>query len=105
VTRLPRSSLKARASSGLCTPRVAAAHPAPLRRRLDLGGSYRICGAGALGNSKEAIPANVYDTLKSALVDKTKAENLLIKYYTNTDYTIVRPGLDVRLLALARAWP
>jgi hypothetical protein len=58
-----------------------------------------------LGNSKEAIPANVYDTLKSALVDKTKAENLLIKYYTNTDYTIVRPGLDVRLLALARAWP
>ena len=23
---------------------------------------------------------------------KTKAENLLIKYYTNTDYTIVRPG-------------
>ena len=43
--------------------------------------------------SKDAIPANVYDTLKSALVDKTKAENLLIKYYTNTDYTIVRPGL------------
>lgn len=43
--------------------------------------------------SKEAIPGNVYDTLKSALVDKTKAENLLIKYYTNTDYTIVRPGL------------
>jgi hypothetical protein len=47
--------------------------------------------------SKEAIPGNVYDTLKSALVDKTKAENLLIKYYTNTDYTIVRPGLiDLR---------
>jgi len=44
------------------------------------------------GDSKEAIPAAVYDTLKSALVDKTKAENLLIKYYTNTDYTIVRPG-------------
>jgi len=44
------------------------------------------------GDSKQAIPANVYDTLKSALVDKTKAENLLIKYYTNTDYTIVRPG-------------
>lgn len=44
------------------------------------------------GDSKDAIPAAVYDTLKSALVDKTKAENLLIKYYTNTDYTIVRPG-------------
>jgi hypothetical protein len=25
-------------------------------------------------------------------VDKTKAENLLLKYYTNTDYTIIRPG-------------
>lgn len=44
------------------------------------------------GDSKDAIPTGVYDTLKSALVDKTKAENLLIKYYTNTDYTIVRPG-------------
>jgi len=44
------------------------------------------------GDSKDAIPAAVYDTLKSALVDKTKAENLLIKYYTNTYYTIVRPG-------------
>jgi len=44
------------------------------------------------GDSKDAIPSAVYDTLKSALVDKTKAENLLIKYYTNTDYTIIRPG-------------
>jgi len=25
-------------------------------------------------------------------VDKTKAENLLLKYYTNTDYTIIRPA-------------
>lgn len=44
------------------------------------------------GDSKDAIPESVYDSLKSALVDKTKAENLLLKYYTNTDYTIIRPG-------------
>ncbi|KAJ1477498.1 NADH(P)-binding-domain-containing protein [Baffinella frigidus] len=44
------------------------------------------------GDSKDAIPETVYEALKSALVDKTKAENLLLKYYTNTDYTIIRPG-------------
>jgi len=44
------------------------------------------------GDSKEAIPDFVYESLKDALVDKTKAENLLLKYYTNTDYTIIRPG-------------
>lgn len=44
------------------------------------------------GDSKDAIPDRVYEALKPALVDKTKAENLLLKYYTNTDYTIIRPG-------------
>lgn len=44
------------------------------------------------GDSKDAIPESVYETLKEALVDKTKAENLLLKYYTNSDYTIIRPA-------------
>jgi len=44
------------------------------------------------GDSKDAISNEVYEALKNALVDKTKAENLLLKYYTNTDYTIIRPG-------------
>mmetsp|Transcript_2503 Transcript_2503/g.3762 ORF Transcript_2503/g.3762 Transcript_2503/m.3762 type:complete len:272 (+) Transcript_2503:81-896(+) len=44
------------------------------------------------GNSKNAVPPPVYDTLKDALVAKTKAENILIKYYTNMNWTIIRPG-------------
>mmetsp|Transcript_5136 Transcript_5136/g.12947 ORF Transcript_5136/g.12947 Transcript_5136/m.12947 type:complete len:176 (-) Transcript_5136:11-538(-) len=44
------------------------------------------------GDSKDAIPESAYNVLKDFLVQKTKAENLLIKYYTNTDYTIIRPG-------------
>lgn len=44
------------------------------------------------GNSKDAVPPQVYEVLKDALVLKTKAENVLIKYYTNMNWTIVRPG-------------
>lgn len=44
------------------------------------------------GDSKEAAPAAVFETLKDVLAAKTKAENVLIKYYTNMNWTIIRPG-------------
>lgn len=44
------------------------------------------------GNSKSAAPPNVYETLKDVLKAKTRAENILIKYYTNMNWTIIRPG-------------
>ena len=44
------------------------------------------------GNSKEAAPESVFEALKEVLQAKTKAENVLIKYYTNTNWTIIRPG-------------
>lgn len=44
------------------------------------------------GNSKDAAPPNVFEILKDVLNAKTKAENILIKYYTNMNWTIIRPG-------------
>lgn len=44
------------------------------------------------GDSKDAAPPNVFETLKDVLAAKTKAENVLIKYYTNMNWTIIRPG-------------
>ena len=44
------------------------------------------------GSSKEAAPPAVFETLKDVLAAKEKAENILIKYYTNTFWTIIRPG-------------
>lgn len=44
------------------------------------------------GTSKEAAPPAVFETLKDVLAAKEKAENILIKYYTNTFWTIIRPG-------------
>lgn len=44
------------------------------------------------GSSKEAVPPSVLETLKEALAAKERAENVLIKYYTNTNWTIIRPG-------------
>lgn len=44
------------------------------------------------GSSKEAAPPAVFEVLKEVLAAKEKAENLLIKYYTNMNWTIVRPG-------------
>jgi len=44
------------------------------------------------GSSKEATPPSVYEVLKDVLAQKNKAENVLTKYYTNTNWTIVRPG-------------
>uniref|UniRef100_A0A7S2HK64 NAD(P)-binding domain-containing protein n=1 Tax=Helicotheca tamesis TaxID=374047 RepID=A0A7S2HK64_9STRA len=44
------------------------------------------------GSSKEAAPPSVFEVLKDVLAAKERAENVLIKYYTNTNWTIVRPG-------------
>ena len=44
------------------------------------------------GSSKEAAPPSVFEVLKDVLAAKEKAENILIKYYTNSDWTIIRPG-------------
>lgn len=44
------------------------------------------------GSSKDAPPPSVYEVLKDTLLLKTKAENVLIKYYTNMNWTIIRPG-------------
>jgi len=44
------------------------------------------------GSSKEATPPSVYEVLKDQLAQKQKAENVLIKYYTNMNWTIIRPG-------------
>jgi nucleoside-diphosphate-sugar epimerase len=44
------------------------------------------------GSSKEAAPPAVFEQLKPVLEAKQKAENLLIKYYTNTNWTIIRPA-------------
>lgn len=44
------------------------------------------------GSSKEAAPPTVFEALKEVLQAKEKAENILIKYYTNMNWTIVRPG-------------
>lgn len=44
------------------------------------------------GDSKEAAPPSVFEVLKDVLAAKEKAENILIKYYTNTNWTIIRPG-------------
>jgi uncharacterized protein YbjT (DUF2867 family) len=44
------------------------------------------------GSSKEAAPPSVFEVLKDVLAAKEKAENVLIKYYTNSNWTIIRPG-------------
>ena len=44
------------------------------------------------GSSKDAAPESVFETLRDVLLAKEKAENVLIKYYTNTNWTIIRPG-------------
>jgi len=44
------------------------------------------------GSSKEAAPPAVFEVLSEVLAAKERAENLLIKYYTNTNWTIIRPG-------------
>lgn len=44
------------------------------------------------GSSKEAAPPAVFEVLKDVLQAKEKAENILIKYYTNMNWTIIRPG-------------
>jgi len=44
------------------------------------------------GNSKEAAPPAVFEVLKDVLAAKEKAERVLQRYYTNMNWTIIRPG-------------
>ena len=78
----------------------------PTTQRVDyMGNSNVIESAGILGitrivlvtsigcgNSRVATPDSTYQILKNVIEAKNKAENLLIKYYTNSNWTIIRPG-------------
>eukprot|EP00559_Dactyliosolen_fragilissimus_P003610 CAMPEP_0184862836 /NCGR_PEP_ID=MMETSP0580-20130426/8042_1 /TAXON_ID=1118495 /ORGANISM="Dactyliosolen fragilissimus" /LENGTH=287 /DNA_ID=CAMNT_0027360843 /DNA_START=34 /DNA_END=897 /DNA_ORIENTATION=+ len=44
------------------------------------------------GSSKDAAPPAMFEVLKDVLSAKQRAENILIKYYTNMNWTIIRPG-------------
>ena len=44
------------------------------------------------GTSREAAPPAVFEVLKDVLEAKERAEKLLIKFYTNMNWTIIRPG-------------
>jgi uncharacterized protein YbjT (DUF2867 family) len=44
------------------------------------------------GSSRGAAPPQVLEVLREVLAAKDKAENILIKYYTNVNWTIIRPG-------------
>lgn len=44
------------------------------------------------GNSKDAAPPAVFEVLKDVLAAKEKAERVLQRYYTNMNWTIIRPG-------------
>jgi len=44
------------------------------------------------GTSKVATPPSTYEILEPVLKAKNRAENVLIKYYTNMNWTIIRPG-------------
>lgn len=80
--------------------------PIPVTDRVDyMGNSNVIESAGILGitrivlvtsigcgNSRVATPDTTYEVLKYVIEAKNKAENLLLKYYTNSNWTIIRPG-------------
>ena len=44
------------------------------------------------GSSKAAAPPTVFEVLKDTLTEKEKAENLVQDFYTNVNWTIIRPG-------------
>lgn len=44
------------------------------------------------GSSKEAAPPHVFEVLKDVLAEKEKAENILMDFYTNSNWSIIRPG-------------
>jgi uncharacterized protein YbjT (DUF2867 family) len=44
------------------------------------------------GSSRQAAPPSVFEVLKVVLAAKEKAENILIDFYTNVNWTIIRPG-------------
>ena len=54
------------------------------------------------GNSRDAAPPAVFESLKEVLAAKEKAENILSKYYTNTNWTIIRPGMYLTLFACSK---
>jgi len=55
------------------------------------------------GSSHEAAPPSTFEVLKEVLTAKTKAEQILQKYYTNTNWTIIRPGGLVTEAATGKA--
>ena len=44
------------------------------------------------GSSKEAAPPSVFEVLKDVLAAKEKAERILMDFYTNSNWSIIRPG-------------
>jgi len=44
------------------------------------------------GDSKDAAPPAVFEVLKDVLAAKERAEKILQRYYTNMNWTIIRPG-------------
>eukprot|EP00560_Eucampia_antarctica_P002444 CAMPEP_0197836344 /NCGR_PEP_ID=MMETSP1437-20131217/28638_1 /TAXON_ID=49252 ORGANISM="Eucampia antarctica, Strain CCMP1452" /NCGR_SAMPLE_ID=MMETSP1437 /ASSEMBLY_ACC=CAM_ASM_001096 /LENGTH=277 /DNA_ID=CAMNT_0043442447 /DNA_START=48 /DNA_END=881 /DNA_ORIENTATION=+ len=44
------------------------------------------------GDSKDAAPPAVFESLKDVLGAKERAERILQRYYTNMNWTIIRPG-------------
>lgn len=44
------------------------------------------------GSSKTAAPPSAFEMLKDALAEKEKAEKILMDFYTNSNWTIIRPG-------------
>jgi len=44
------------------------------------------------GSSRAAAPPNVFEVLKDVLEAKEKAENILIDSYTDSNWSIIRPG-------------
>lgn len=52
------------------------------------------------GSSREAAPPSVFEVLKDVLAAKEKAENILIKYYTNTNWSEYSYGLCLRLFMI-----
>lgn len=79
---------------------------APGEKRVDYEGNSNVIEAAGIlgvtrlvlvtsvgcGSSKQAVPESVLEVLKDTLAAKERAENLLIKYYTNMNWTIIRPA-------------
>ena len=44
------------------------------------------------GSSKSAAPPETFEMLRESLESKEKAENILMDFYTNSNWSIIRPG-------------